>query len=588
MSDKQPKAKINIGLIWRHVWPLVRPHLWWTVLTFVAVGAATVLSGIIAPMVYQRIIDVISLGNANNTFWSDIAPHFMMLVVVTVTFTVLYRGYLYILHFTQSRMLERASNYAFKKLTAHSQRFFSDNFAGSMVAKTKRFVRSIDTMYDIALWNFWHVAIVLVGIFAVLFIENSTLGWIYLAWLVVFLAVAVIFVKYKVRYDIKKAKADSKVTGVLSDVITNILNVKIFSNRRREQGIYGEVVEEERKVRHAAWDMGAHRETVQGILMGALELGGMYFVIQLWLDGTVTIGFIVLFQLYLGRLFGALWELSRAIARFMEALTDAKEMVDIFEEVPDILDAENPEFVRIDAGEVAFNSIHFQYEEAQKVFTNFNLKIPSGQTVGLVGHSGSGKTTITNLLLRFIDVNEGSITIDGQDIRNITQDDLRHNISYVPQDPLLFHRTIKENIAYAKPDASEEEIIEAAKKAQAHDFIQSLPQGYDTLVGERGVKLSGGQRQRVAIARVMLEDAPVLILDEATSSLDSISESKIQKAFHEAMKGRTTLVIAHRLSTIKDMDRIIVLDNGEIVQDGDHDELVQGKGLYRELWGSQE
>jgi ATP-binding cassette subfamily B protein len=262
-------------------------------------------------------------------------------------------------------------------------------------------------------------------------------------------------------------------------------------------------------------------------------------------------------------------------------------MVEIFETPTDINDPENPEKCKIKNGEIVFENVSFEYKDGKDVFENFNLQIGSGQKVGIVGHSGSGKTTITNLLLRFEDVSNGAVKIDGQDIRNIKQDDLRRNISYVPQEPVLFHRTVRENIAYGNPDASEREIEVASKKAHAEEFIKDLKDGYETMVGERGVKLSGGQRQRIAIARVMLENSPVLILDEATSSLDSISENLIQKAFDEAMKNRTTIVIAHRLSTIKKMDRIIVLDKGTVVEDGTHENLISKKGYYFKLWNAQ-
>ena len=262
-------------------------------------------------------------------------------------------------------------------------------------------------------------------------------------------------------------------------------------------------------------------------------------------------------------------------------------MVEILDQEIDIRDPENPEKCEIKNGNIVFENVSFEYKDGKDVFEKFNLEIPSGQKVGIVGHSGSGKTTITNLLLRFEDVTNGSVKIDGQDIRNITQDDLRSKISYVPQEPVLFHRTLKENIAYGNPDASDREIEVASKKAHAEEFIKDLKDGYDTIVGERGVKLSGGQRQRISISRVMLENSPILILDEATSSLDSISENLIQRAFDEAMKNRTTIVIAHRLSTIKKMDRIIVLDKGKIVEDGNHDDLLNKKGYYFKLWQAQ-
>ena len=272
----------------------------------------------------------------------------------------------------------------------------------------------------------------------------------------------------------------------------------------------------------------------------------------------------------------------------MQALTEMQEIVDIFELAPDILDPQNPELSKIANGLITFDKMSFGYEGGTGVFKDFNLVIKPGERIGLVGHSGAGKSTITKLLLRFVDVKTGSITVDGQDIRAIKQDDLRGAISYVPQESVLFHRTIRENIAYGKPDATEEEIIDAARKAHAHEFVSQLPQGYDTLVGERGVKLSGGERQRVAIARAMLKNVPILILDEATSSLDSISEQYIQEAFNELMKGKTTIVIAHRLSTIQKMDRIIVLENGAIAEEGTHQKLLKKKnGIYADLWNHQ-
>ena len=275
------------------------------------------------------------------------------------------------------------------------------------------------------------------------------------------------------------------------------------------------------------------------------------------------------------------------MVRLFKSLADAKEMTDIFDQQPDIQDIDNPEKCLISEGNISFENVNFEYVEGHRVFTNFNFKIKAGEKIGLVGHSGSGKTTIVKMLLRFIDVRDGQILIDGQNIAKIRQEDLRNNISYVPQEPILFHRSIRENIGYAKPEATEEEIITVAQKAHAHNFILNLPYGYDTLVGERGIKLSGGERQRIAIARAMLKDSPILMLDEATSSLDSISESYIQDAFNELMKGKTTIVIAHRLSTVQKMDRIIVLDKGRIIEQGTHKELLETNGVYADLWNHQ-
>jgi ATP-binding cassette subfamily B protein len=286
-----------------------------------------------------------------------------------------------------------------------------------------------------------------------------------------------------------------------------------------------------------------------------------------------------------------LWEFSQQTLRnYNRALGDAQDMTEILAIEPEVKDPAKPQKSRIKNGAISFKEMSFAHPESNDddgLFNNLNLDIKPGEKIGLVGRSGSGKTSLTKLLLRYHDLDSGEILIDSQNIAKITQDDLRRSIAYVPQEPLLFHRTIQENIAYGKPDATMDEVHEAARKANAADFIEKLADGYETLVGERGVKLSGGQRQRIAIARAILKDAPILVLDEATSALDSESERLIQDALWELMKGRTAIVIAHRLSTIQKMDRILVMENGEIVEQGTHTQLVKHGGIYAQLWAHQ-
>ncbi|MDO4742261.1 MAG: ATP-binding cassette domain-containing protein, partial [Candidatus Saccharibacteria bacterium] len=286
-------------------------------------------------------------------------------------------------------------------------------------------------------------------------------------------------------------------------------------------------------------------------------------------------------------LLSRIWELNHILRTTVRAFGNAKNMVEILD-MPYIIDDKTDKPLKLTKSEIKFNNISFRHnEQKDSLFTDFSLDIKPGESVGLVGISGSGKTTLTKLLLRFADVNSGAIILGNQDIRDVTQKSLREAIAYVPQESSLFHRSIRENIAYGKPDATEAEIINAAKLANADSFINQLPEKYDTLVGERGVKLSGGQRQRIAIARAILKDAPILVLDEATSALDSESEALIQEALNNLMHGRTSIVVAHRLSTIAGLDRIVVLDNGKIIEQGTHHELLARNGEYANLWSRQ-
>lgn len=585
-EEKKEKSKISFGKILSYYWPHMKKYKWFVALAFFSSTISSVAAGVLSPVVYQNLIDLISNSSIPN-FSGSIKNWFLVFVVVGVTNFLANHVTGWSLNYSESKIKELLANSVFAKITSHSRAFFSNNFAGGLVAKSGRFVRSFGNIYDNTLFNFWGILVTLVGIFIVLFQKNTTLGFVFLIFFSVFVSVAFLFAKYKVPLDAEKAAADSRTTSAFSDIVTNILSLKVFSAFLPEFKNYQDFTKKEEKARFRAWIRGVNQASILSSLMVSLRMFSLYFVISLWSKGQVSIGFIVLVHLYTSELFNLVWRFNHSVQEFSQAVTDAKEMVEIFETPLDIKDPEHPEKCKIKDGNILFDNVTFEYKDGKDVFKKFNLEIPAGQKVGFVGHSGSGKTTITNLLLRFEDVQNGAIKIDGQDIRNITQDDLRQNISYVPQEPALFHRTLRENISYGKPLAKEKEILTASKKAHADEFIKEFKEGYETLVGERGVKLSGGQRQRVAIARVMLKDAPILVLDEATSSLDSISENFIQSAFDEAMKGRTTLVIAHRLSTIQKMDRIVVLDKGKIVEDGTHTELLAKNGYYQKLWQAQ-
>ncbi len=585
-EDKKEKSKVKFFTVLKYFWPAVFKYKWQVLTVFLASGIAVFLGMVFQPVVYKNIIDAVA-SSSIPAFHPGIRHWFMVLVYVLLGNFLAWRVSDYALVYAKTKITKELADDAFVRTIRHSRTFFANNFAGSIVAKHSRFTGALTSIFEILVFSFWLTAISIVGILVVLFNQNQTLGFIFLIWVVAYMILSVFFARYKIPFDERRAASNSVRTGLLSDVITNVLNLKIFSFGKGETENYFSKTDEEEKLRRRAGNVANFQKIIQTIMLFSLEIVGMYTAITLWSKGLVDVGFVVLVQVYITQIDMVVWNLGNSIINMQTSFSDTKEMVEIFETDIDIKDPEKPEKAKIKTGHVVFKDVDFAYKDGGALFKKLNLEILPGQKVGLVGHSGSGKTTVTNLLLRFEDITGGSIKIDGQDIRNITQDDLRKNISYVPQEPALFHRTIKENIAYGKAGAKESAIIVAAKKAHAHEFITEFKDGYETLVGERGIKLSGGQRQRVAIARVMLKGAPILILDEATSSLDSISENLIQEAFDEAMKGKTTLVIAHRLSTIQKMDRIVVLEKGKVMEDGTHAELLAKEGYYHRLWMAQ-
>lgn len=577
-----------IKRIFRHIWPQIMKYKWSFFAGFLFYALRFVLISVLFSVYFKKIIDLISSPHVSRISIGGELMHLVFInILIIVSSSIFSRAGAFSVVYFQSNLIRELANYAFKNITANSYSFFSNRFVGSLVTKSRRFVRAFEVMHDSLVFNFWSTFVILVGIFFVLFKEVPTIATLFFAWVILYLTIVYFVIKKRIKYDIAKAEADSRVGGRLADVFSNIFALKVFSAWDREVKSFREFTTNEQKHRDKSWYFQNTQDAIQATMMVAVQSVVLYFIIKYWIAGSLSTGTVVLVQTYMVIIFDRLWDLGKATTRFMESLADMNEVIDIFETSPDILDPKNPETIKMNSGAMEFKDVNFIYHSGQKVFDNFNLKINSGEKIGLVGHSGAGKSTVTKLILRFLDVSSGSITIDGQDIKNVRQEDLRRVISYVPQDPMLFHRTIGENIAYGKPDATEEEIISAAKRAHADEFISNLEKGYKTMVGERGIKLSGGERQRVAIARVMLTNAPILILDEATSSLDSVSESYIQDAFSELMKGKTTIVIAHRLSTIQKMDRIIVLDKGKIIEEGTHKDLLAKGGMYADLWNHQ-
>lgn len=476
---------------------------------------------------------------------------------------------------------------AFQYLMGHSYNFFVSRFSGSLTHRVSKFARAFETMFDGITLQFFPTFFFVSGAVIVLFIRNHTLGIALGIWSIIFIVFQIYVAHLRQPMRAARAAADTRVTASLADSISNHATVMLFSGAPHERTLFKQIVELWRKATLRSWHTDNAIWAGIGIFMMAIEVGLIWGATILWGKGLVTIGDFVLIQAYLLSTFDRLVSINRELRRFNDAFADASEMGVMLEEPHAVQDERSAPALSVKSGRIDFKDVCFSFHTERPVLKDLNLSIKGGEKVALVGPSGAGKTTITKLLLRLFDIDRGEILIDGQNIAKVSQSSLRDAVSFVPQEPVLFHRSLMENIRYGRRDASDEEVLDAAKKAHCHEFIARLPEGYGTFVGERGVKLSGGERQRVAIARAILKNAPILVLDEATSSLDSESEALIQDALEVLMQGKTAVVIAHRLSTIMKMDRIIVLQAGKIVAEGTHRELLDQGGLYRKLWQIQ-
>jgi ATP-binding cassette subfamily B protein len=583
---EQKKKSLPLRTIFSWYWRVVGEYRGWFIAAFLIYGLGILFADVFTVIAYKHIIDIVA--GADGAAKSEVWKWFSILAGFHLVHFILFRLGDICFAISQNRSIRDLSRFVFSEIQKHSYDFFSNRFSGSLTSQARRFIDAFTTLHDGIVFTLWLNGVQLIGMFVVIAFFSPVLAIFFLLAVVAIVVAVLPLLKKRRVFDEREAEENSKLIGRFSDVVTNILNVKMFASGERERSEFETVADREARARMRSWKVFITLSTVQNGLIIILQVAAFFFALFLWTQGKITPGTVVLVQTYLLSIFGIVWGLTHSASRLLKAIASASEMIEIFELSPDIVDVERPETCRIKNGNIEFRDIAFTYEGGDRVFEEFSFSVRSGEKVGLVGPSGGGKSTITKLLLRFVDPQKGGIFVDGQDIRNIRQDDLRSNISYVPQDPVLFHRSLYENIAYGRSDASAEEVYDAAKRAHAHEFIERLEKGYETLVGERGIKLSGGQRQRIAIARAILKGAPILVLDEATSALDSESEHAIQLAFDELMKGRTVIIIAHRLSTIRKMDRIVVLgENGKIAEEGTHDELLSREGSYAKLWKRQ-
>jgi ATP-binding cassette subfamily B protein len=543
---------------------------------------------VIVPYFYKDFFNTINSVGLK----SDLAHILLQTIIIIAAFHFfgwLFNRIAYFIYLpTEAHTMAQLKQNSFSYLIKHSHNFFSNSFTGGLVQKVNRQSRSFEKILDTFVFNFAPLIITIIGAVIITFFVSKVLSLIILCWVVLYFTFSILFYRWRMKYNLEVSKADSETTALLADNISNNQTISLFNGHDREIDSYEKSTDRQAKIIIKTWNYAGVYESIQLLLVYLVEFLIFFYAIKYWQADKLTIGGIVMVQVYVVSLGRQIWTINMILRNVFESLADSKEMVEIMLTPHEIKDSPKAIDLIVNKGEIEFKNVTFNFNETRTVLDKINCLIKPGEKIALVGPSGAGKTTFVRLILRLYNLTSGEIFIDGQNISNATQGSLRDSISLVPQDPILFHRTLRENIRYGRPESTDEEVNNASKLAHCDDFIDTLPNKYETLVGERGIKLSGGERQRIAIARAILKNAPILILDEATSSLDSHSENLIQKALNNLMKGRTTIAIAHRLSTIRKMDRIIVMEDGKIIEEGTHEELSnKNSGLYKDLWELQ-
>lgn len=547
-----------------------------------------ILEVTLMPYGLKMIVDAFTQFDAHRQdIWGAVQPALWLIGSAWVSMVVLMRlqnwWQAYVIPKYQAQMRLDLLNY----VSAHSFEFFLNRFAGNIANKIADLVRTVESIREIICWHIISSVAVTTASLVLLYFISPLFCEILLVWMAIHLMI--VFSQSKNINLISEENAEDKsvLSGSIVDILTNIMPVKLFSHQAFELDSVGHKQQlEASSSKRLILKMNFFRFCIDVPVTVMLALT-VYFLIRYWSEGNISTGDVVFVFNVTFAVINQLWWLGHALAELFKEVGVANQALVLLSRPHSIVDNPEAKPLVVTKGRIEFDQVSFQYHRHTHLFRDKNVIIAPGEKVGLVGFSGGGKSTFVHLILRFFDLDGGRILIDGQDISMVTQASLRQNIAFIPQDTTLFHRSIAENIRYGRLDATDEQVTEAAKSAHCHEFITDLEHGYDTLVGERGIKLSGGQRQRIAIARAILKKAPILILDEATSSLDSVTESAIQSSLAELMKGATTIVIAHRLSTLAQMDRILVFDQGQIIEDGTHEALLAEKGHYQKLWQMQ-
>lgn len=574
------------SLVWNFIKDVSRPYRWHLVGFFVIacyIGADPSIGAYINKMILDGILQV-RAGEP---------PHYTILAVVLYIITnimvvVFWRTWDWVMMYFKPGLQALVTEKLAIIAMGHSHRFYQEQLSGAIVKHITTVAEQVPELLTIVTGDIvWRLCTVIAGIFT-LWTVFPTVAWIVMVWAIVFISSAVLVTRRLHVYSERSANLLAHIEGSMVDTASHMLAVRLFSARGYERGRLVELL--------SSW-MAAIQQRDWCLLKLFIFQGGSWIIcesISVWLvvqaafQDVLTIGDVVLFFSVSLFLILTIWNITRDFSKVIKLSGEISQALEILLAAPEVTDVAHAMPLTVHAGRIVFDHVSFGYEHDQLLlFNNLSLTIEPGQKVGLVGYSGSGKSTLVNLILRLYDLQSGNILIDDQNIAHVMQDSLRSAIAYIPQDPSLFHRTLIENIKYGRSDATPAEVMEAARRAHTADFIAAFPHGYQTMVGDRGVKMSGGQRQRIAIARAFLKHARILIMDEATSALDSMTERYIQESFQELMQSCTTIVVAHRLATLLTMDRILVFDKGVIVEDGPHEVLLKNNGLYARLWRAQ-
>ena len=583
-SEKKSVARRTLHYFWAEI----IKYKWYSLGTFISTPIMVFIRSILIPYIFAEIIGLVSNGVTETEVINVLLPKALFAVAMQIVAEALSELRLSWLWKLDLKAAYDLNELAFNAISAQSMQFHNDRFSGSLVSQTNKFSSAFERFFDLITWNVLPFVLSIIFYVIVLLPLAPLVAVALLVLVSTFMFISWLTFRNISHLNEKEAAAQNHQTGQLADMVSNIHAVKSYARedyeRRRFSTFQKKTFDAGRKCLRATISRNVWFDLVY--VATTATVTGFLIVGNLWFGFSVAT--LVLIVTYINSAVNQLWGAGNIFREMNRIFGDAHDMTEILDLKDDVVDAPDAKPLKVKDSEIEFNHIYFKHTDAKSsIFEDFSLDVKPGERIGLVGVSGSGKTTLTKLLLRFADVDQGTITIDGQDISRATQKSLRETIAYVPQETALFHRSIADNIAYARPEATRKEIERAARLANADDFIRELPDGYKTLVGERGVKLSGGQRQRIAIARAILKDAPILVLDEATSALDSESEALIQDALEELMKNRTSIVIAHRLSTVASLNRIIVLEDGHIVEQGSHGDLLAAGGPYHRLWTRQ-